>query len=71
MKNLAMKHDYFGELEYSTIIKEMKDKALSLLIFIVIKRNGTIKTRGVASSNLQRNYISKEDYLSPTPNFYT
>ena len=35
-----------------------------------MKRNGLLKSRGVANGSLQRLYTNKDDCSSPTPNFY-
>ena len=37
---------------------------------MIMKRNGNVKTRGVARGDLQRVYTNKEDCSSPTPDFY-
>ena len=39
-------------------------------MFMIIKRNGNIKTRGVANCSFQLVYTNKDDCSSPTPNFY-
>lgn len=69
MLNLTEKNDCFGELEHESITEEMKMKALPLLMFMVMKRNGSIKTRGVANGSAQREYVDKLDCASPTPDF--
>ena len=43
IKNLAMKNDYFGEIEHKSLAQEMKDRVLPLLMFMVMKRTGDIK----------------------------
>ena len=64
-------NECFGELDYSSLTQEMKDnKALPILMFMVLKRNGLLKTRGVADGSVQRLYTNKEDVSSPTPDFY-
>ena len=37
---------------------------------MVLKRNGEIKTRGVANGSVKRVYTNKDDCSSPTPDFY-
>ena len=69
IKNLVG-NDCFGETEYAQLSQEMKDKALPILMFMVLKRNGSLKTRGVADGSVQRLYTSKDDVSSPTPDFY-
>ena len=70
IRNLAEKNSCFGEIEYETLTQEMKDKALPLLMFMIMKRLGDLKTRGV-TGNRQRLYIDKSKCLSPTPDFYS
>ena len=48
----------------------MKDRALPILMFMIMKRNGMLKSRGVANGSLQRLYTNKDDCSSPTPDFY-
>ena len=63
-------NECFGEIEYEDLTDEMKDKALPILMFMIMKRNGNIKTRGVANGSFQRVYTDKDDCSSPTPDFY-
>ena len=63
-------NECFGELDYASLTQEMKDKALPILIFMIMKRNVDLKSRGVANGSLQRVYTSKDDCSSPTPDFY-
>ena len=49
----------------------MKDKALPLLIFMVLKRNGDLKSWGYANGSFQQIYTEKSEVSSPTPDFYT
>jgi hypothetical protein len=63
-------NDCFGETEYDKLSQEAKDKALPILMFMVLKRNGSLKTRGCANGSVQRLYTNKEDVSSPTPDFY-
>ena len=39
-------NDCFGEVDYDKISQDDKDKALPILMFMVLKRNGILKTRG-------------------------
>ena len=48
----------------------MKDQALPILKFMIMKRDGDIKTRGVANGSFQRVYTDKDTCSSPTPDFY-
>ena len=63
-------NECFGEIDYTSITQEMKDKALPILMFMIMKRNGDIKSRGVANGSFQRVYTDKADCSSPTPDFY-
>ena len=63
-------NECFGEIDCTSITQEMKDKALPILMFMVMKRNGEIKSRGVANGSFQRVYTDKADCSSPTPDFY-
>ena len=69
IKNLV-ENECFGETNYEKLTQEMKDKALPILMFMVMKRNGLLKTRGVADGSVQRLYTNKDDVSSPTPDFY-
>ena len=51
-----MDNDCFGETKYEKLTQEQKDRALPILMFVVSKRNGEIKTRGVANGSVQRVY---------------
>ena len=70
IKNLAVKNNCFGEVDYKSLSQEKKDKALPILMFMVKKRNGDIKTRGCANGSVQRIYTDKNSVSSPTPDFY-
>ena len=70
MRNLAAKNKCFGKIEYNKLSNEDKFKVLTLLMFIVTKSIRTIKSRSIASSNLQRYYISKEECSSPISDLY-
>ena len=50
---LAVKNRYFGEIEHESPTHEMRDKYLPLLMLIVMKRNGDIKSRGVAHGDMR------------------
>ena len=63
-------NDCFGETKYEKRTQEQKDRALPILMFMVLKRHGKIKTRGVANGSVQRVYTNKDDCSPPTPDFY-
>ena len=54
-------NECFGEIEYDRLTQTQKDRALPILMFMIMKRNGDIKTRGVANGSLQRVYTNKDD----------
>jgi len=68
--NLTVKNDCFGEIAYESIPSNMKDKALPVLMSMIMKRNGSIKTRGCANGSSQKLYTEKNEVSSPTPDFY-
>ena len=63
-------NECFGEVGCSTLAQEMKGKALPILMLMAVKRNGSLKARGVANGSAQRLCASKEDVPSPAPGFY-
>ena len=69
IKNLT-DNDCFGETKYEKLTQEQKDRALPILMFMVLKRHGEIKTRGVANGSVQRVYTNKDYCSPPTPDFY-
>jgi len=66
----SCKNNCFGEVNYKSLLQEQKDKALPILMFMVKKRNGDIKTRGCANGSVQRIYTDRNSVSSPTPDFY-
>ena len=52
MKNLAIKNNCFAEIEYKKSNNEQKTRALLILMFIIMKRNGLIKSRDVANGKV-------------------
>ena len=63
-----MLHDMncFIHRDPSTLIKEERMKALSTVVFMKEKQDGSIKTRSCVDGSSQREYIKKEDAASPT-----
>jgi hypothetical protein len=57
-------------LKPSEVNKEVWCDALSYLMFLKRKRDGTFKARGCADGRPQREYISKDDSSSPTVSIY-
>ena len=49
MRNLAVKNSCFEELDYDSLADEQKSRALSMLMFMIMKRNSIIKSRRVAN----------------------
>ena len=70
VKNLAIKNNCFGEVDYESLTREMIDKSLPTLALIVLKRSGEIKSRGVVNGSYERLCTDKIDCTSPTPDFY-
>ena len=68
MRSLAIKNQCFEEIDYDKLSQEDKDKALPLLMLIVLKRDGILKSRGVANRKLQKSH-SDIDSASPAPAF--
>ena len=50
--NNLLKNDCFGETDFDKLTQEQKDRALPILMFMILKRNGEIKTRGVANGSV-------------------
>ena len=54
IKNLTS-NECFGEIKYETLTQTQRDKALlPILMFMIMKRNGDIKSRAVANGSLHR-----------------
>ena len=70
MKNLAIKNECFGEIDYSSLTQDQKDRALPILMFMVLKRSGELKSRGVVNGSYERIHTDKSECTSPTPDFY-
>ena len=69
IRNLSEKNDYFGELKYKFLTEEIHIKAFPVLMAMVSKRNGDIKTRCCSHGGFQKTCANREDFASPTPNF--
>lgn len=46
-------NDCFGETEYESLSQEDKDKAMPISMFMTMKINGSLKSRGVANRSVQ------------------
>jgi hypothetical protein len=57
-------------LDPSEVNKEVWSDALSYLMFLKRKRDGTVKARGCTDGRPQREYISKDESSSPTVSIY-
>ena len=57
----------FGEVVYELLTAQQKKWALPILLFIVMKRNGTLKSKACADGRQQRLWTNKEEVSSPTP----
>jgi hypothetical protein len=58
-------------LKPSEVNKDVWSDALSYLMFLKRKRDSTVKARGCADGQPQREYISKDESSSPTVSIYT
>ena len=56
-----------GEVVYESLTAQQKKWALPFLLFMVMKRNGTLKSRACADGRQQRLWTNKEEVSSPTP----
>ena len=56
----------FEPVDWTKLNQQERSRVIELLIFIVEKRDGTIKSQLCANSSKQQNWISKEDTSSPT-----
>ena len=54
IRNLVVENKYVGEISYKTLTQELKDKALLILMFMVLNHNRLLKTCGVADGSVQR-----------------
>ena len=68
--NLSKKNDYFGEIDKASVTEKMKRRALPLLMFVAMKRNGDLKTRGCVYGGCQRPNTDKAECSSPTTDFF-
>ena len=71
IRNLAVKNDCFGGVGYNKLSQEMKHKALPLLMLMILKRNGEIKSRGCANGSYQTVCTENNERASPIPDFYS
>jgi Reverse transcriptase (RNA-dependent DNA polymerase) len=67
-KELQQLHDraVMKPVHRSELSRQQRFRALSYLMFLKKKSNGTIKGRGCADGRPQREYIAKEESTSPT-----
>ena len=56
----------FGKVVYELLTAQQKKWALPILLFMVMKRNGTLKSRACADGRQQRLWTNKEQVSSPT-----
>ena len=71
MKNLTLKKNCFGEIDYDSMIQEMKDKVLLLLMLMMMTHIGELKKRGVGNGSLRHIHSQKYDNSSLTPDFHS
>ena len=56
----------FVPIHADSLSEEERKRVMQSLLFLVEKRDGTIKARHCANGSVQRNWISSEDTASPT-----
>lgn len=56
----------FKPIHVATMTPQERKKAMESLIFLVEKKNGSVKARTCADGSVQRIYTSKQDTASPT-----
>ena len=61
-----LNREVFKPVMLSKLTKEEKQKAMSSLIFLTEKKDGTIKARAYSNGSTQRSYINKEKEASTT-----
>ena len=61
------RHEAFAEIDYESLSATDKRNALPILMFMVLKRNGDLKSRGCADGRPQRLWTDKHAVSSPTP----
>ena len=66
-----MKNECFEETGHENLTQEMKDRFLPLLILMVMKREGDIKSIEVANGSFQRLHAEKSYCSSSTPDLYS
>ena len=59
MKILIIKNSCFGEIKFEDVTQEMKDRAFPILMLMALKRNGDLKTRGMATWSKQSLHVIK------------
>jgi hypothetical protein len=59
-------HKTFKPNHWPELSKAQRQTVLESHMFVKLKRDGKIKGRTIAGGNKQRDYISKEDAISPT-----
>ena len=60
------KREVFRPINPNKLSPHEKNKAMDSLIFLTKKKNGILKARACANGSIQRDYISKEEAMSPT-----
>ena len=68
MKEMKQLHDRdcFGPLDISTLTPTERKRALESFMFLVEKKDGTVKARTVGNGSTQRQWMGKEETSSPT-----
>ena len=61
----------FAPILLYEITSTEKKRAMNSLIFLIEKRDGTIKARACANGSMQRSYVERDKASSPTPSTET
>ena len=70
MRNLVAKNSCFEEIDYDSLSDKKKNRALPMLVFMIVKRNGIIKSYRVANGKNQRMHHNRNEFTSPILDFY-
>ena len=70
IKNIAIKNNFFGEVEHESLTREMMHEDLPMLVFMVFKKSDEIKSRRVVNGSYEMLCTDKTECASFTPDFY-
>ena len=67
--NNLVSRECFGELPYKSLTDKDTKQALPILMFMLLKCDGRLKSRGCANGRSQCLWTTKQEVSSPTPAF--